>query len=134
MFKIFREALYIFIYCIMLEFYHFLIWKVLPMLLYHPRMVEFLFQVKHGLSRTAYYQAFVVRASYYGCCTYFQIIHGNQSCGGHVLSFFIQAYKRAIPVYLPVYLIPALIVHRQGLLKRYRTRCFSQVFYHLFFT
>lgn len=45
------------------------------------------------------------------------IIHGNQSCGGHVLSFFIQAYKRAIPVYLPVYLIPALIVHRQGLLK-----------------
>ncbi len=35
------------------------------------------------------------------------------------MSFFIQAYKRALPVYLPVYLIPALIVHRQGLLKRY---------------
>ncbi|XP_021685659.2 uncharacterized protein LOC110668637 isoform X2 [Hevea brasiliensis] len=46
------------------------------------------------------------------------IIHGNQSCSGHVMSFFIQAYKRALPVYLPVYLIPALIVHRQGLLKR----------------
>ncbi|KAG8632934.1 uncharacterized protein LOC110607054 [Manihot esculenta] len=46
------------------------------------------------------------------------IIHGNQSCGEHVVSFFIQAYKRALPVYLPVYLIPALIVHRQGLLKR----------------
>jgi hypothetical protein len=46
------------------------------------------------------------------------IIHGNQSCSGHVLSFLLQAYKRALPVYLPVYLIPALIVHRQGLLKR----------------
>ncbi|KAK7304031.1 hypothetical protein RJT34_15024 [Clitoria ternatea] len=46
------------------------------------------------------------------------IVHGNQSCGGHVLSFLFQAYKRALPVYLPVYLIPALIVHRKGLLKR----------------
>ncbi|KAJ4701334.1 Transmembrane protein like [Melia azedarach] len=46
------------------------------------------------------------------------IIHGNQACTAHVVSFFIQAYKRALPVYLPVYLIPALIVHRQGLLKR----------------
>ncbi|KAE8056903.1 hypothetical protein FH972_013635 [Carpinus fangiana] len=46
------------------------------------------------------------------------IIHGNQSCSAHVLSFFLQAYKRALPVYLPVYLIPALIVHRQGLRKR----------------
>lgn len=46
------------------------------------------------------------------------IIHGNQSCSAHVVSFFLEAYKRALPVYLPVYLIPALIVHRQGLLKR----------------
>ncbi|EOY16003.1 Uncharacterized protein TCM_034905 [Theobroma cacao] len=46
------------------------------------------------------------------------MIHGNQSCGEHVVSFLIEAYKRALPVYLPVYLIPALIVHRQGLLKR----------------
>ncbi|XP_023545568.1 uncharacterized protein LOC111804956 isoform X3 [Cucurbita pepo subsp. pepo] len=46
------------------------------------------------------------------------IIHGNQSCGGHFLSFIIQGYKRALPVYLPVYLIPALIVHRQGLMNR----------------
>ncbi|KAJ4839387.1 hypothetical protein Tsubulata_045876, partial [Turnera subulata] len=45
------------------------------------------------------------------------IIHGNQSCGVHGLSFFFQAYKRALPVYLPVYLVPALIVHRQGLKK-----------------
>ncbi|XP_039126308.1 transmembrane protein 135 isoform X3 [Dioscorea cayenensis subsp. rotundata] len=46
------------------------------------------------------------------------IVHGNQSCTGHVLSFLFQAYGRALPVYVPVYLIPALIVHRQGLLKR----------------
>ncbi|XVF36715.1 hypothetical protein REPUB_Repub19eG0081900 [Reevesia pubescens] len=46
------------------------------------------------------------------------MIHGNQSCGSHVVTFFIEAYKRALPVYLPVYLIPALIVHRKGLLKR----------------
>lgn len=46
------------------------------------------------------------------------IIHENQSCSWHAFSFFLQAYKRAVPVYLPVYLIPALIVHRQGLAKR----------------
>ncbi|XP_038886157.1 uncharacterized protein LOC120076412 isoform X1 [Benincasa hispida] len=46
------------------------------------------------------------------------IIHGNQSCGGHFLSFLIRGYKRALPVYLPVYLIPALIVHREGLMNR----------------
>ncbi|PKA59473.1 hypothetical protein AXF42_Ash016497 [Apostasia shenzhenica] len=46
------------------------------------------------------------------------IIHGNQSCIGHVICFLCQAYGRALPVYLPVYLIPALIVHRQGLAKR----------------
>ncbi|KAF1892372.1 hypothetical protein Lal_00010837 [Lupinus albus] len=46
------------------------------------------------------------------------IVHGNQSCTGHVFSFLLQAYRRALPVYLPVYLIPALIVHRQELLRR----------------
>lgn len=50
---------------------------------------------------------------------FMQIVHGNQSCSGHFLSFLLQAYKRALPVYLPVYLIPALIVHRKGLLKRW---------------
>ncbi|MCD9639100.1 hypothetical protein HAX54_023403 [Datura stramonium] len=49
------------------------------------------------------------------------IIHENQGCGAHFISFLIQAYKRALPVYLPVYLVPALIVHRQGLLKRPNT-------------
>ncbi|XP_043719501.1 uncharacterized protein LOC122667310 isoform X2 [Telopea speciosissima] len=46
------------------------------------------------------------------------IIHGHQSCAEHVISFFVQAYGRALPVYLPVYFIPALIVHRLELLKR----------------
>ncbi|KAH1057590.1 hypothetical protein J1N35_035655 [Gossypium stocksii] len=46
------------------------------------------------------------------------MIHGNQSCSAHVISFFTEGYKRALPVYLPVYLVPALIVHRQDLLKR----------------
>ncbi|XP_028771807.1 uncharacterized protein LOC114729035 [Neltuma alba] len=46
------------------------------------------------------------------------IIHENQSCGGHFLSFLLEAYKRALSVYLPVYLLPALLVHRQGLVKR----------------
>ncbi|KAJ8541384.1 hypothetical protein K7X08_002200 [Anisodus acutangulus] len=49
------------------------------------------------------------------------IIHENQGCVAHFISFLIQAYKRALPVYLPVYLVPALIVHRQGLLKRPNT-------------
>ncbi|XP_020104269.1 uncharacterized protein LOC109721212 isoform X1 [Ananas comosus] len=46
------------------------------------------------------------------------IVHGNKSCTGHFISFLLQAYGRALPVYVPVYLIPALIVHRQDLLKR----------------
>ncbi|GJV26706.1 transmembrane protein 135, partial [Tanacetum coccineum] len=46
------------------------------------------------------------------------IVHGNQSCSWHAITFFLEEYKRAVPVYLPVYLIPALIVHRQGLGKR----------------
>ncbi|KAK9757557.1 hypothetical protein RND81_01G170500 [Saponaria officinalis] len=46
------------------------------------------------------------------------MVHAKQSCETHFISFLIQAYKRAVPVYLPVYLVPALIVHRQDLLKR----------------
>ncbi|CAN8314237.1 unnamed protein product [Cochlearia groenlandica] len=46
------------------------------------------------------------------------IIHGKESCTKHSIIFFFQAYKRALPVYIPVYLIPALIVHRQDLLKK----------------
>ncbi|CAH8313137.1 unnamed protein product [Eruca vesicaria subsp. sativa] len=46
------------------------------------------------------------------------IIHGGESCTKHGLTFILQAYMRALPVYVPVYLIPALIVHRQDLLKK----------------
>ncbi|XP_039059376.1 LOW QUALITY PROTEIN: transmembrane protein 135 homolog [Hibiscus syriacus] len=46
------------------------------------------------------------------------MIHGNQACSSHVFTFFREAYKRSLPVYLPVYLIPTLLVHRQGLLRR----------------
>ncbi|VFQ86735.1 unnamed protein product [Cuscuta campestris] len=56
------------------------------------------------------------------------MVHGDQSCGAHFLTFLIQAYKRALPVYLPVYLIPALIVHRQGLLKRPYTILWKGIF------
>lgn len=52
------------------------------------------------------------------CVVMLQIIHGKESCVKHGITFFIEAYKRALPVYIPVYLIPALIVHRQDLLKK----------------
>jgi hypothetical protein len=47
-----------------------------------------------------------------------QMLHPGQGCGPHVLSFLGKAYARALPVYLPVYLVPALVVHRQNLFKR----------------
>lgn len=43
--------------------------------------------------------------------------HPGQSCSGHVLSLLGPAYSRALSVYLPVYVLPALLVHRQQLLK-----------------
>ncbi|KAJ7567433.1 hypothetical protein O6H91_02G146800 [Diphasiastrum complanatum] len=46
------------------------------------------------------------------------IIHGNEQCLMHFLVFLGQAYLRSLPVYLPVYLAPALVVHRQGLFRR----------------
>ncbi|CAN8289992.1 unnamed protein product [Cochlearia groenlandica] len=46
------------------------------------------------------------------------ILHGKDSCSKHGITFFLEAYKRALRVYVPVYLIPALIVHRQDLLKK----------------
>lgn len=46
------------------------------------------------------------------------MIHGNQGCAPHFFTFMAQAYLRALPVYVPVYLVPALLVHRQGLFAR----------------
>eukprot|EP00250_Pteridium_aquilinum_P031245 c43296_g1_i1 orf=221-1786(-) len=46
------------------------------------------------------------------------VVHGNQDCLSHFFWFLGQAYLRSLPVYVPVYLIPAIIVHRRGLLKK----------------
>ncbi|KAH7278270.1 hypothetical protein KP509_38G033500 [Ceratopteris richardii] len=46
------------------------------------------------------------------------VIHANQGCLSHFISFLGQAYLRSLPVYVPVYLIPAIIVHRQAILKK----------------
>ncbi|EFJ31580.1 hypothetical protein SELMODRAFT_439846 [Selaginella moellendorffii] len=46
------------------------------------------------------------------------MIHANQLCLIHFLQFIGDAYVRSLMVYLPVYLGPAVVVHRQGLLKR----------------
>jgi len=44
------------------------------------------------------------------------IIHPGKTCTVHALTFFPEAYLRALPVYLPVYAIPAALVHRGKLL------------------
>ena len=45
------------------------------------------------------------------------VVHPGQTCNEHAFGFFPQAYARAIPVYLPVYIVPALLIHRQKLLS-----------------
>eukprot|EP00897_Mesotaenium_endlicherianum_P004977 jgi/Mesen1/4507/ME000023S03882 len=45
------------------------------------------------------------------------MLHPGQACLPHFLSFLGGAYLRALPVYLPVYVIPALLVHRRALLS-----------------
>lgn len=47
-----------------------------------------------------------------------QMIHGTQGCVPHFFSFLGHAYLRSLPVYIPVYLVPALLVHRKGLFAR----------------
>lgn len=44
--------------------------------------------------------------------------HPGQNCAEHPLKLFLPAYERALSVYLPVYVLPALLVHRQQLLKQ----------------
>jgi hypothetical protein len=41
----------------------------------------------------------------------------GQDCWSHAAGLVPQSYARALSVYLPVYLLPALLVHRQQLLK-----------------
>eukprot|EP00887_Chlorella_sp_A99_P007657 scaffold20.g7657.t1 len=45
-------------------------------------------------------------------CAY---LHPGLSCSGHAAAFLPEAFLRALPVYLPVYAIPALLVHRHCL-------------------
>ena len=45
-----------------------------------------------------------------------EFLHPGQSCSRHTLGFLPAGYLRAIPVYVPVYIIPALLVHRRKLL------------------
>ena len=41
----------------------------------------------------------------------------GKGCNENFFSFLPDAYARALPVYLPVYLLPALLVHRNRLLS-----------------
>jgi len=63
--------------------------------------------VKSGLSRETRTQGGIP-------CS---VVHPGQTCNEHAFGFFPQAYARAIPVYLPVYIVPALLIHRQKLLS-----------------
>ncbi|GJP85001.1 hypothetical protein CLOP_g15038 [Closterium sp. NIES-67] len=45
-------------------------------------------------------------------------LHPGGWCWLHFLSFLRGAYLRAVPVYVPVYLVPALLVHRSSLLQK----------------
>ena len=44
-------------------------------------------------------------------------LHPGRSCAANVVTFLPQAYWRALPVYAPVYILPAILVHRQELLQ-----------------
>lgn len=48
------------------------------------------------------------------------LLHPGQSCAGHLAQFLPSAYLKALPVYLPVYIIPAIIVHRKNFFLRPR--------------
>ncbi|CAK0784870.1 hypothetical protein CVIRNUC_008075 [Coccomyxa viridis] len=43
--------------------------------------------------------------------------HEGETCSYAAAKFFPGAYLRALPVYLPVYILPAILVHRKALLK-----------------
>jgi len=50
------------------------------------------------------------------------VVHPQTSCSSHSVSFFPEALARAIPVYIPVYIIPALLIHRQKLLSGHESK------------
>ena len=44
--------------------------------------------------------------------------HEGETCTYSAFKFFPGAYLRALPVYLPVYVLPAILVHRCELTMR----------------
>ena len=44
-------------------------------------------------------------------------LHPGRDCFPNFFAFLPQAYLRALPVYAPVYILPAILVHRYNLLK-----------------
>lgn len=45
------------------------------------------------------------------------LAHPGKGCMQHAAGFFPDAYLRALPVYLPVYVLPAILVHRKRLVS-----------------
>ena len=45
------------------------------------------------------------------------LLREGHSFWTHGLSFLFEAYKRSLPVYLPVYFVPALLIHRKSFLN-----------------
>eukprot|EP00983_Pelagomonas_calceolata_P062385 1147286-Pelagomonas_calceolata.AAC.1 len=45
-------------------------------------------------------------------CLSAHCFHPGQTCAGHAVGILPHAYARALGIYLPVYLVPALLVHR----------------------
>ncbi|KAK9808239.1 hypothetical protein WJX73_002479 [Symbiochloris irregularis] len=43
-------------------------------------------------------------------------VHPDRGCNENLIAFLPAAYARALPVYLPVYFLPAILVHRRRLL------------------
>ena len=55
-------------------------------------------------------------------------LHPGRSCSANVVTFLPQAYWRALPVYAPVYILPAILVHRQELLQvRHHAWCHTMM-------
>ena len=52
------------------------------------------------------------------CCNPMHISHPHQDPLTHFLAFFPSGIARSIRVYVPIYLVPALFIHRGSLLRR----------------
>ena len=57
------------------------------------------------------------------------ILHPGKSTGRHFAEFFIGSLGRSLAVNLPLYAVPALLVHRQRLLGRARNLSLVRSFF-----